>query len=100
MRGEPVHHLRKRKAPDGYSRLEDRAKQTPGYDAQKSADTNVIRYSGLDGKQRFEYRESWSLNTKVLTHVRCSLPLLATSNAAWIAAYEAGCAQIMQSTRH
>jgi hypothetical protein len=78
----------------------DRAKQTPGYEEQKSADANVIRYAGLDGKQRYEYRESWSLNTKVLTHVRCSRPLLATASAAWVAAYEAGCAQIMQSIRH
>ena len=78
----------------------DRAKQTPGYEAQKSADADVIRYSGIDAKQRFEFRESWSLNTKVLTHVRCSRPLLSTASAAWVAAYEAGCAQIMKSVKH
>jgi hypothetical protein len=70
----------------------DKARQSPGYEAR--ADGNA-----LNGKQRYEYRESWAFSSRMITHVRCSRPLLPATTAAWTQAYEAGCAQIIQSAK-
>ena len=77
----------------------DRAKQAPGYEAAKDTDPNVLRYTALNGKQRYEYREVWQLNATVLVHVRCARPLLAATSAAWTQAYDAGCSGVMQSLK-
>jgi len=78
----------------------DKAKQTPGYEARaEGSGGNTLHYVGLNGKQRYEYRESWIFTSRMLTHVRCSRPLLPATTAAWTQAYEAGCAQIMQSAK-
>lgn len=78
----------------------DKAKQTSGYEARADgSDQSALHYSALNGKQRYEYRESWTLNTKVLTHVRCSRPVIAGASATATQAFDAGCAQIIQSVK-
>jgi hypothetical protein len=78
----------------------DKAKQTPGFEQRSDGvEPSTLRYYGLNGKTRYEYRETWYLDSKILIHVRCARPLLAATSAAWTSAYEQGCAQIMQSIK-
>jgi hypothetical protein len=78
----------------------DKAKQTPGFEQRSDGvDPTTLRYYGLNGKARYEYRETWYLDSKILIHVRCSRPVLAATTAAWTASYEQGCAQIMQTIK-
>jgi len=78
----------------------DRAKQAPGFEAAKDNDAGgVMHYTALNGKQRYEYRETWQLAATVLVHVRCARPLLAATSPAWTAAYDAGCSGVMQSLK-
>ncbi len=78
----------------------DKAKQMPNFEQQtEGVDTTVLRYYALNGKQRYEYRETWYLDSKIFIHVRCSRPVLAATAPAWTAAYDAGCAQIMQTIK-
>ena len=77
-----------------------RVKQSPGYEQRtEGVDPSVLRYFALNGKTRYEYRETWYLNGHVLVHVRCARPMLAATTAAWTADYEKGCGQIMQSLK-
>jgi hypothetical protein len=78
----------------------DKAKQTPGYEQRTDGiDASALRYFALNGKTRYEYRETWYLNGHVMVHARCARPMLATTTAQWTAEYEKGCAQIMQSLK-
>jgi hypothetical protein len=78
----------------------DKAKQTQGYEARADGSgADSLHYVAMNGKQRYEYRESWAFSSRMLTHVRCSRPLLPATTPAWTQAYEAGCAQIMQSAK-
>ncbi len=78
----------------------ERIKQSPGYEARADGvDPSVLRYFALNGKARYEYRETWYLNGHLIVHVRCARPMLAATTAAWTAEYEKGCAQIMQSLK-
>lgn len=78
----------------------DRAKQTPGYEQRTDGvDATTLRYFGLNGKARYEYRETWYLDSKIFIHVRCTRPVLAATAPAWTAAYEQGCARIMQTIK-
>jgi hypothetical protein len=77
-----------------------RVKQSPGYEQRTDGvDASVLRYFALNGKTRYEYRETWYLNGHVLVHVRCARPMLPATTAAWTADYEKGCGQIMQSLK-
>jgi hypothetical protein len=77
-----------------------RVKQSPGYEQRTDGvDASVLRYFALNGKTRYEYRETWYLNGHVLVHVRCARPMLPATTAAWTASYEQGCGQIMQSLK-
>ena len=77
-----------------------RVKQSPGYEQRTDGvDASVLRYFALNGKIRYEYRETWYLNGHVLVHVRCARPMLPATTAAWTADYEKGCGQIMQSLK-
>lgn len=78
----------------------ERIKLSPGYE-QKSdgVDASVLRYFALNGKTRYEYRETWYLNGHLMVHARCARPLLAATTAAWTTEYEKGCALIMQSLK-
>jgi hypothetical protein len=78
----------------------DKAKQTAGYEQHtEGVDPSVLRYYALNGKTRYEYRETWYLSGHVVVHVRCARPMLAATTAQWTANYEKGCAQIMQSLK-
>ncbi|HEY8010521.1 MAG TPA: hypothetical protein VIE67_05930 [Rudaea sp.] len=78
----------------------DKAKQTPGYEQrEEGVDATTLRYFGRNGKTRYEYRETWYLDSKIFIHVRCSRPVLAATTPAWTSAYEQGCAQIMRTIR-
>jgi hypothetical protein len=78
----------------------DKARQSPGYEARADGNSaDALHYNALNGKQRYEYRESWAFSSRMITHVRCSRPLLPATTAAWTQAYEAGCAQIIQSAK-
>jgi len=78
----------------------DKAKQQPGYEQRTDGvDASVLRYFALNGKTRYEYRETWYLTGHVVVHVRCARPMLAATTAQWTADYEKGCAQIMQSLK-
>ena len=77
-----------------------RVKQSPGYEQRSDGvDPSVLRYFALNGKTRYEYRETWYLNGHLMVHARCARPMLAATTPAWTADYEKGCAQIMQSLK-
>ena len=77
-----------------------RVKQSPGYEQRTDGvDPSVLRYFALNGKARYEYRETWYLNGHVLVHVRCARPMLLATTAAWTTDYDKGCGQIMQSLK-
>ena len=78
----------------------DKAKAMPGYEQHtEGVEPTVLRYFALNGKTRYEYRETWYLNMHLVIHVRCARPMLAATTAQWTAEYEKGCAQIMQTLR-
>jgi len=77
----------------------NKARQSQGYEARAEGGTDAAHYVALDGKQRYEYREAWYLASKILIHVRCARPLLATTSADWTAAYETGCAQVLHTAK-
>jgi hypothetical protein len=78
----------------------DKAKQMPGYEQKtEGVDSTALRYFANSGKTKYEYRETWYLNSHLLVHVRCARPMLDKTTAQWTADYEKGCAQIMQSLK-
>lgn len=77
----------------------DKVRQMQGYEARPDAAAGALHYLALDGRQRFEFREAWYLESKILVHIRCARPLLATTTPQWTAAYEAGCAQVMRTAK-
>ncbi|MEP6485128.1 MAG: hypothetical protein ABJB01_11825 [Rudaea sp.] len=78
----------------------DKAKQMTGYEQHtEGVDATVLRYFAMNGKTRYEYRETWYLNGHAVVHARCARPMLAATTPQWTAEYEKGCAQIMQSLR-
>ena len=78
----------------------DKAKQMTGYEQHtEGVDASVLRYFAMNGKTRYEYRETWYLNGHIVVHARCARPMLAATTPQWTADYEKGCAEIMQSLR-
>jgi hypothetical protein len=78
----------------------EKAKQNPGFEqSTDGVEASTLRYFALNGKTRYEYRETWYLNGHVMVHARCARPLLPATTAQWTAEYEKGCAQIMQSLK-
>lgn len=78
----------------------DKAKRTPEFkQTTEGVPESTLRYYGLNGKTRYEFRDTWYLNGHVFVHVRCERPTLAKTTAQWTATYEQGCAQIMQSIK-
>lgn len=78
----------------------DKAKQMPGYERhEEGVPKTALRYFARNGKTRYEYRETWYLNGHMLVHVRCERPLLPKTTSAWTQAYNAGCAEIMDSIK-
>ena len=75
----------------------DKAKQTPGYESETGADSGNLRYTGLNGKTRYRYRETYFFRNGVGVQLRCVHPLLKATSAAWTAAFDKGCDQIAAS---
>ena len=75
----------------------EKAKQTPGYEHESGGDGSSLRYSGLNVKTRYQYRESYFYRNGIAVQLRCVHPVLAATSAAWIAAYDQGCDQIASS---
>ena len=78
----------------------EKAKQMPAYEQHtEGVDPSTLRYYAMNGKTRYEYRETWYLNGHVMVHVRCARPMLAKTSPQWVAEYEKGCQQIITSLR-
>ncbi len=78
----------------------DKAKQTPGYTQDtENQDSGSLRYTGLNVKTHYQYRETFFLNGTIGIHVRCLRPQLGATTKAWGEAYEKGCDQIIASLK-
>ena len=77
----------------------DKAKMLPGFQLATAADSDVFRYYAMNGKSRYEYRETFYLTNHLLLHIRCARPTLADTTAAWTDAWNKGCAELMQSLK-
>ena len=77
----------------------DKAHQLPGFEVAKASDPNVFRYYAMNGKTRYEYRETFYLSNHLLLHVRCMRPMLTETTQAWSDAYDKSCAELMDSLK-
>jgi hypothetical protein len=77
----------------------DKARQLPGFEVAKASDPNVFRYYAMNGKTRYEYRETFYLVSHLLLHVRCMRPMLDATTQAWTDAYDKACADLMTSLK-
>jgi hypothetical protein len=78
----------------------DKAKQLPGFEqVSEGVDPTVMRYFAMNGKTRYEYRETFYLVSHLFLHIRCSRPMLAATTAAWTDAYNKGCGDLMASLK-
>lgn len=75
----------------------DKARQTPGYESETGPDGSSLRYSGLNQKTRYRYRESYFYKNGIGVQLRCVHPILKGTSPAWITAYDQGCDQIAAS---
>lgn len=75
----------------------DKARQTPGYESETGGDGSSLRYSGLNQKARYKYRESYFYKNGIAVQLRCVHPVLKATSPAWIAAFDQGCDQIAAS---
>jgi hypothetical protein len=78
----------------------DKAKQLPGFEqVTEGVDPTVMRYYAMNGKTRYEYRETFYLVTHLFLHIRCSRPLLKETTAAWTDGWNKNCAELMMSLK-
>jgi hypothetical protein len=78
----------------------DKAKALPGFEqVSEGVEPTVMRYYAMNGKTRYEYRETFYLVSHLFLHVRCSRPLLKDTTQAWTDAYNKGCADLMHSLK-
>lgn len=75
----------------------DKAKQTPGYESEAGIDGSSLRYSGLNAKTRYKYRESYFYKNGIGIQLRCVHPVLKGTSPGWITAFDQGCDQIAAS---
>ena len=75
----------------------DKARQTPGFESETGGDGSSLRYSGLNQKARYKYRESYFYKNSIAVQLRCVHPVLKATTPAWIAAFDQGCDQIAAS---
>jgi hypothetical protein len=75
----------------------DKARQTPGYESEKGADGGSLRYTGLNAKTRYSFRENYFYRNGIAVQLRCVHPLLKATSPAWVAAFSQGCDQIAAS---
>jgi archaellin len=78
----------------------DKAKQSAGFEqVTEGVDPTVLRYYAMNGKSRYEYRETFYLTNHLLLHIRCARPMLAGTTGAWTEAWNKGCAELMQALK-
>jgi hypothetical protein len=78
----------------------DKAKQLPGFEqVTEGVDPTVFRYYAMNGKTRYEYRETFYLTSHLLLHIRCARPMLPNTTREWTDAWNKGCAELMQSLK-
>jgi hypothetical protein len=78
----------------------DKAKQLPGFEqVTEGVEPTVFRYYAMNGKTRYEYRETFYLTSHLLLHIRCARPLLPATTREWTDAWNKGCADLMQSLK-
>ena len=78
----------------------DKAKQSPGFEqVTEGVDPTVFRYYAMNGKTRYEYRETFYLTSHLLLHIRCARPMLPNTTREWTDAYNKGCAELMQALK-
>jgi hypothetical protein len=75
----------------------DKARQTPGFESEPGPDGSSLRYSGLNQKTRYKYRESYFYKNGIAVQLRCVHPVLKGTAPAWVAAFDQGCDQIAAS---
>ena len=78
----------------------DKAKALPGFEqTTEGVEPTVMRYFAMNGKTRYEYRETFYLVSHLFLHIRCSRPMLPETTKAWSDSYEKGCADLMASLK-
>ena len=78
----------------------DKAKSLPGFEqVTEGVDPTVMRYYAMNGKTRYEYRDTFYLTNHLLLHIRCARPMLPDTTREWTDAYNKGCAELMQSLK-
>jgi hypothetical protein len=78
----------------------DKDKQLPGFEqVTEGVDPTVMRYFAMNGKTRYEYRETFYLVSHLFLHIRCARPMLAATTQAWTDAYNKGCGDLMASLK-
>ena len=78
----------------------DKAKALPGFEqVSEGVEPTVMRYYAMNGKTRYEYRETFYLVTHLFLHIRCSRPLLKETTAAWTDGWNKNCAELMMSLK-
>jgi hypothetical protein len=78
----------------------DKAKALPGFEqVSEGVDPTVMRYFAMNGKTRYEYRETFYLVNHLFLHIRCQRPMLGETTAAWTEAWNKSCADLMQSLK-
>jgi len=75
----------------------DKARQTPGYESETGSDGSSLRYSGLNQKTRYKYRESYFYKNGIAVQLRCVHPVLKGTAPTWTVAFDQGCDQIATS---
>lgn len=78
----------------------DKAKALPGFEqVSEGVDPTVMRYYAMNGKTRYEYRETFYLMSHLFLHVRCSRPMLKETTQAWTDSWNKNCADLMASLK-
>ena len=78
----------------------DKAKQLPGFEqVTEGVEPTVMRYYAMNGKTRYEYRETFYLMSHLFVNVRCSRPLLKETTQAWTDAWNKDCAELMTTLK-
>ncbi|MDC8011717.1 hypothetical protein [Tahibacter soli] len=75
----------------------EKAKQTPGYEHDSGSDGSSLRYSGLNVKTRYQYRESYFYRNGVGVQLRCMHPVLKGTTSTWLSSFDKGCDEIAAS---
>ncbi|MEO8672032.1 MAG: hypothetical protein ABI411_12015 [Tahibacter sp.] len=78
----------------------DKARQTPSYAEAAGGDSANLRYSGMNAKTKYLYRESYYYQNGIGIQLRCVHPVLKGTTQSWVSAFDQGCEQIAASLSH